>query len=45
MLTGRVLAPILWQWRRTEREAVLKVTRRTGPSKLGIVVAGSAILD
>ena len=43
LLTARVLAAILWRWRRTGPEAVLKVTRRTGPSELGI--AGSAILD
>ena len=43
LLMGHVLAAILWQWRRTGPEAVLKVTWRTGPSELSI--AGSAILD
>ena len=46
LLTARVLAAVLWRWRRTGPEAVLKVTRRTGPSELGIAdIAGSAILD
>ena len=49
LLLCRVLAAILWRWRRTGPEAVLKVARRTGPSELstGIVVliAGTAILD
>ena len=39
-LTGRVLAAILWRWRRTRPEA-LKGTRRTGPSKL--VIAAMAV--
>ena len=43
LLMGHVLAAILWRWRRTGHEAVLKVTWRTGPSELSI--AGSAILD
>ena len=42
-MTGSVLAPILWWWRRTGPAALLKVTRRTGLRELGI--AGSAILD
>ena len=43
LLTGRVLAAILWRWRRTGPEAVLKVTWRTGLSELSI--AGSAVFD
>ena len=39
-LTGRVLAAILWRWRRTGPEA-LNGTRRTGPSKL--VIAAMAV--
>ena len=39
-LTGCVLAAILWRWRRT-RPVALKVTRRTGPSKL--VIAAMAV--
>ena len=45
LLTGRVLAAILWQWRRTGPEAVLKVTRRTGPGELSAGIVGAAILD
>ena len=45
LLTGRVLAAILWRWRRTEPEAVLKVTRRIRPSELSTGIAGTAILD
>ena len=43
LLVGHVLATILWRWRRTGPEAVLKVTWRTGPSELSI--AGSAVFD
>ena len=45
LVTARVLAAILWRWRRTGPEAVLKVTRRTGPSELSTGIAGTAILD
>ena len=45
LLTGRVLAAILWWWR-TGPEAVLKVTQRTGACELGIAdIAGSTILS
>ena len=45
LLKCRVLAAILWRWRRAGPEAVLKVTRRTGPSELSTGIAGTAILD
>ena len=45
LLTGRVLGAILWRWRRTGPKAVLKNTRRTGPSELSTDIAGTAILD
>ena len=46
LMTGSVLAPILWWWRRTGPAALLKVTQRTGLRELGIAgIAGSAILD
>ena len=45
LLTGRVLAAILWRWRKTGPEAVLKVTRRTGPGELSSGIVGTAILD
>ena len=44
-LTSRVLAAILWRWRRTGPEAVVNVTRRTGPSELSTGIASTAILD
>ena len=42
---GHVLAAILWRWRRTGPEAVLKVTQRTGPGELSSGIDGAAILD
>ena len=45
LLLCRVLAAILWRWRRTGPEAVLKVVRRTGLSELSTGIAGTAILD
>ena len=45
LLMGCVLAAILWRWRRTGPEAVLKITRRTGSSELSTGIAGTAILD
>ena len=36
LLTCRVLAAILWRWRSTGPEVLLKVTRRIGPSGLDI---------
>ena len=40
-----ILAAILWRWRRTGPEAVLKVTQRTGPGELSSGIDGAAILD
>ena len=45
LLLCRVLAAILWRWRRTGPEAVLKVTQRTGPGELSSGIDGAAILD
>ena len=45
LLTCCVLGAILWRWRRTGPKAVLKVTRRSGPSELSTGIAGTAILD